>query len=179
VTAVAVYRCGRIQSCDRYRNDLQQSLSIALGRFNESKNSPTRFTELDPRLAQLARAVATQYDPTQLIVEALEHLHKNGTVDTSIAAVAEEACHINQPLAVEALFNQSRREDVLIADGHIDLYNLNDPTIYKSGIHFQFKYHLYNIGLLTTGGTDTKSGELANPWRLEHPIGGNDQVALY
>jgi hypothetical protein len=47
---------------------------------------------------------------------------------------------------------------------------LTDPTVYKSGIHFQFKYHLYHIGLLTHGGTDDKDAVLTNKWALEHPV---------
>ena len=43
---------------------------------------------------------------------------------------------------------------------------LTDPTIYKSGIHFQFKYQLYHLGLLTTGGTGGKNDVLSNTWRL-------------
>jgi hypothetical protein len=134
------------------------------------KCSRTLFTESSPRWAQLARSVAIQYDPTQLIVEALERLHDRGTTPTSIDAVAREACRINQPLAVEAFFTQSRSDDVLTADGDIDDSQLTDPTVYKSGIHFQFEYHLYHVGLPTTGGTDTKSDVLEDAWQLHHPI---------
>ncbi len=44
--------------------------------------------------------------------------------------------------------------------------------MYKSGTHSQFKYQLYHLGTLTTGGTDDKSNVLSNTWRLEQPIGG-------
>lgn len=47
---------------------------------------------------------------------------------------------------------------------------LTDPTVYKSGIHFQFKFQLSHIGLLTDGGTDTKEKVLENKWELVHPI---------
>jgi hypothetical protein len=47
---------------------------------------------------------------------------------------------------------------------------LHDPTVYKSGIHFQYKYQLYHIGLLTTGGTDNKDEVLDNSWQLEQPV---------
>ena len=47
---------------------------------------------------------------------------------------------------------------------------LNDPTVYKSGIHFQFKFHLYHIGLLSEGGTDTKSEVLDDTWKLEQSL---------
>ncbi len=43
--------------------------------------------------------------------------------------------------------------------------------MYKSGIHFQFKYQLYHLGILTTGGTDDKNDVLSNTWRLEQPVG--------
>lgn len=47
---------------------------------------------------------------------------------------------------------------------------LADPSVYKSGIHFRFKYHLSHIGLLTEGGTDTKAEVLENPWQLVRTI---------
>jgi hypothetical protein len=124
---------------------------------------------LAPRWTQLARSVAIQYDPTQFIIEALERLHDRGTTP-GIDAVAREACRINQPFSVEVFFTQSRRDDVLTADGDIDESQLTDPTVYKSGIHFQFKYHLYHVGLLTNGGTDTKSDVPDDAWQLHHPI---------
>ena len=49
---------------------------------------------------------------------------------------------------------------------------MSEPTVYKSGIHFQFKYQLYHLGILTTGGTDNKDDVLSNRWRLEQSIGG-------
>jgi hypothetical protein len=97
-------------------------------------------------------------------------MHQRGAAPAKIDAVAREACRINQPLAVEVFFTQSRRDDVLTADGDIDESQLTDPTVYKSGIHFQFKYHLYHVGLLTTGGTDGKNDVLDDDWRLEQTI---------
>jgi hypothetical protein len=83
----------------------------------------------------------------------------------------DEATRINQPLAVEVFFTQNRRDDVLTADGDINEAVLTDPTVYKSGIHFQFKYQLYHVGILTTGGTDDKKTVLSNTWRLEQAVG--------
>ena len=78
---------------------------------------------------------------------------------------------MNQPLGVEVFFTQSSREDVLTPDGDIDESVLTEPTVYKSGIHFQFKYHLYHIGLLTEGGTDDKDEVLSNEWALNQAAG--------
>ena len=55
-------------------------------------------------------------------------------------------------------------------DGDINQSVLIDPKIYKSGIHFQFKYQLYHLGILTTGDSYDKDDVLINTWRLEHPI---------
>lgn len=77
---------------------------------------------------------------------------------------------MNQPLAVEVFFTQNRRDDVLTADGDINNSVLDDPTIYKSGIHFQFKFQLYHLGILTTGGTDGKTAASTDPWRLEQAV---------
>ncbi|UWG47823.1 Uncharacterized protein HSRCO_1542 [Halanaeroarchaeum sp. HSR-CO] len=154
----------------RFARTQHGTVDAALDEFASWKGRPTRFTELAPRWAQLARSVAIQYEPTQLIVEALERLHQRGINSATIDDVVHEACRINQPLAVEVFITQSRREDVLTADGDIDESVLTDPTVYKSGIHFQFKYHLRHIGLLTEGGTDDKTAVLTNEWALEHPV---------
>jgi len=156
----------------RFGRDQHGSVTAALAEFDTWTGRSTRFTELAPRWAQLARSVAIQYEPTRLIITALERLHKHETRAASLADVALEATHINQPLAVEVFFTQNRREDVLTANGDINESALNDPLIYKSGIHFQFKYQLYHLGILTTGGTDDKEVVLQDTWRLEQPVGG-------
>jgi hypothetical protein len=155
----------------RFARTHHGTVAAALSEFDTWWGKSTRFTDLAPRWAQLARSVALQYDPTQLLVDALERLHERGSTPATIDAVAREACRLNQPLAVEVFFTRSRREDVLTAEGDIDGSALTDPTVYKSGLHFQFKYHLYHIGLLTRGGTDDKDRVLTNEWALEHPVG--------
>ncbi|MDB2238956.1 hypothetical protein [Halorubrum ezzemoulense] len=154
----------------RFARNQHGSVTAALAEFDTWTGSRTRFTELAPRWAQLARSVAIQYEPTRLIITALERLHENGVSEPTLADVALEATRINQPLAVEVFFTQHRRDAVLTADGEIAESELADPTVYKSGIHFQFKYQLYHLGILTTGGTDDKQAVLNNPWRLEHAI---------
>jgi hypothetical protein len=153
----------------RFAQNQHGSVDAALNEFASWKRRSTRFTDLAPRWAQLARSVAIQYEPTQLITEALERLHNRDTKPATIDDIAREASRINQPLTVEVFFTQTKREDVLTPDGDIDPAELDDPTVYKSGIHFQFKYHLYHIGLLIKGGTDDKHEALSNEWALEHP----------
>jgi len=155
----------------RFARDQHGSLTAALAEFDTWTGKSTRFTELAPRWAQLARSVAIQYEPTRLIITALERLHDSGIHDASLADVALEATRINQPLAVEVFFTQNRRDDVLTADGDINESMLTDPTVYKSGIHFQFKYQLYHLGILTTGGTDDKDEVLSDTWRLAQVVG--------
>jgi len=156
----------------RFARDQHGSITAALTEFDTWTGSRTRFTELAPRWAQLARSIAIQYGPTRLIITTLKRLHQNGTRDATLADVALEATRINQPLAVEIFFTQHRRDDVLTSDGDINQSILGDPTVYKSGIHFQFKYQLYHLGILTTGGTDDKSNVLSNTWRLEQATDG-------
>ncbi len=155
----------------RFARAQHGTVDTALDEFVSWKGRSTPFTDLAPRWAQLARSVAIQYEPTQLIIEALERLHQRGIKPATIDAVVREACRINQPLAVEVFFTQSRREDVLTADGDIDESELTDPTVYKSGIHFQFKYHLRHLGLLTEGGTDDKGEVLSNEWAVNQAVG--------
>jgi hypothetical protein len=154
----------------RFARAQHGSPKAALEEFASWKGRSTRFSDLAPRWAQLARSVAVQYDPTQLIIEALERIHERGTAQATIDEVVREACHLNQPLAVEVFITQSRRDDVLTSDGDIDPAALSNPAVYKSGIHFQFKYHLYHVGLLTEGGTDTKSAVLADSWQLQQSL---------
>jgi hypothetical protein len=111
-----------------------------------------------------------QYEPTQLIITALERLHREGVREATLADVVIEATRINQPLAVKVFFTRNRRDDVLTSDGDINEPALNDPTVYKTGIHFQYKYQLYHLGILTTGGTDAKDVVLDNEWQLEQVV---------
>ncbi len=154
----------------RFARTQHGTVNAALNEFTSWKGRSTPFTDLAPRWAQLARSVAIQYEPTQLLIEALERLHERGIKPATIDAVVKEACSINQPLAVEVFFTKSSREDVLTADGNIDKSALTDPTVYKSGIHFQFKYHLRHVGLLTMGGTDDKEKVLSDNWELNHAV---------
>jgi hypothetical protein len=154
----------------RFAREQHGSVTAALTVFDSWTGRSTRFAELAPRWAQLARSVAVQYEPTQLIIESLERLYSEGVRGATLADVALEAAHLNQPLAVEVFFTQHRRGDVLTADGSIDESMLTDPTVYKSGIHFQFKYQLYHLGILKTGGTDDKAAVLNNSWQLEQPV---------
>jgi hypothetical protein len=147
------------------------SVEAALAQFAEWTGRRTRFTELAPRWAQFARAVAVQYESTQLIIKALETLHRGGVRSATIAEVVREACRINQPLAVEVFVTQDRRGEVLTADGALDECALQDVAVYKSGVHFQFKHLLRHVGLLTMGGTDDKDEVLSDEWQLERPVG--------
>jgi len=74
-----------------------------------------------------------QYEPTQLIITALERLHREGVREATLADVVIEATRINQPLAVKVFFTRNRRDDVLTSDGDINEPALNDPTVYKTG----------------------------------------------
>jgi hypothetical protein len=147
------------------------SVQAALETFDRWTGKRTRFTELAPRWAQLAQSVTMQYEPTQLIVEALEALHRNGVSEPTLQQLVEQAAAINQPLAIEVFITQDARGAVLTNDGNLDTSVLDDPAVYKSGVYFQFKAQLYHVGLLTTGGTDDKEDALRDAWQLEHTVG--------
>lgn len=142
----------------------------ALEQFDEWTGRSTRFTQLAPQWAQFARSITIQYKPTQLIVDALERLHSQGVGKATIDEVARQACRINQPLAVELFFSQHRRDEILNPEGDLNGESLTDPSVYKTGIHFQFKFQLYHVGILTSGGTDSKGEVLTNEWALEQPF---------
>ena len=147
-------------------------VEAALEKFAGWAGTRQRFTNDAPRWAQLARGVTMQYQPTRLIVDALEALHRDGVESATLPQVTEQACEFNKPLAVEVFFTQDRREDVLTGDGDLDRAVLDDPTVYKSGAHFQFKAQLYHVGLLTKGGTDNPDKVITDEWRLEQPVRG-------
>ncbi|MFA1610766.1 hypothetical protein [Halobellus rubicundus] len=147
------------------------SVESALAEFDAWTGKSTRFTELAPRWAQLARSVAMGYEPTRLVVEALERLHADGVRPATLPDLAATACEINRPLAVEVFFTEGGRDAVLERDGTLRAEALDDPGVYKSGIHFQYKAQLYHVGLVTDRGTDDKAAALADPWALEHPVG--------
>lgn len=130
----------------------------------------TRFTEFAPRWAQLARAVTIQYEPTQLIVDALEGLHQEGHRTVTLPELVARACAINQPLAVEVFITADERDAVLTTDGELDRSALQDPSVYKSGAYFQFKTQLYHVGLITEGGTDDAAAALTDEWQLEQQV---------
>jgi hypothetical protein len=111
------------------------------------------------------------YEPTRLVVEALERLHAEGVRPATLPEVAAAACEINRPLAVEVFFTEGGRDAVLRRDGTLREAALDDPSVYKSGIHFQYKAQLYHVGLVTERGTDDTAAALADAWALEHPVG--------
>ncbi|MFB6090012.1 MAG: hypothetical protein ABEJ97_03045 [Halobellus sp.] len=147
------------------------SVEAALAEFDDWTGRSTRFTELAPRWAQLARSVTMGYEPTRLIVDALERLHADGVRPATLPEVAAAACAINRPLAIEVFFSEGGRDAVLDRDGELREAALDDPRAYKSGIHFQYKAQLYHVGLVTERGTDDKAAALSDPWALEHPVG--------
>jgi hypothetical protein len=155
----------------RFARQQSGSVRAALRRFDEWTGKRTRFTELAPQWAQLARSITVQYKPTQLVVDTLEQLHAEGSHDVTLPELVIRACELNRPLAVEVFVTSGQRENVLKPDGEIDEIHLDDPTVYKSGAYFQFKAQLYHLGLLTTGGTDNSQQALNDTWRLEHTVG--------
>ena len=155
----------------RFARQEHGSVSAALERFATWKRRSTRFTELAPRWAQLARSVTMQYEPTRLVVDALEGLDRDGMDRATLPELFARACRLNKPLAVEVFVTGGRREDVLTPDGDLDESALGSPGIYKAGAYFQFKAQLYHVGLLTAGGKDDGEAALADEWRLEQPVG--------
>lgn len=157
----------------RFAREQHGSVEDALEEFDGWAGRTTRFTELAPRWAQLARSVTIEYEPTQLVVDALEQLHRDGIQAVTLPDLFRRTCALNQPLAVEVFVTRNRREDVLDSHGELVDDALHDPTVYKSGAYFQFKAQLYHVGLLTAGGTDDGTAALSDEWTLEQPVTRN------
>lgn len=147
------------------------SIDSTLNTFEQWAGRRTRFTEYAPRWAQLARSVAIQYEPTALIVDALESLHRDGVDKPGLPTLARRVCHLNQPLGVEVFFTRDARDAVLTPEGEIDESCLDDPAVYKSGLYFQFKAQLYHVGLLKSVGTDDAEAAVRGTWELAEPVG--------
>jgi hypothetical protein len=77
------------------------------------------------------------------------------------------ASALNQTLAVEVFITSGERDVVLTPAGEVDRLALEDPSVYKSGVYFQFKAQLYHVGLITEGGTNDGAAALTDDWRLE------------
>lgn len=146
------------------------SPEAALREFDAWWGSSTRFIELAPEWAQLARSVVMQYPPAQLIVESLEGLHSDGVRPVTLQYLVEEAFELNRTLAIETFFAQGQRETVLTRDGDLNTDGLRDPAVYKSGSYFQFKAQLFHVGLITDRGTDDGWEALYDEWALEEPV---------
>lgn len=147
------------------------SMWEALEEFDDWSGSRERFTELHPAWGELARSVLMQYDAAQLVVRALESLHRDGVHRPSLPEVATTACDLNPALAVEVFFTPEYREDVLTPEGGIDASYVELPQVYKSGAYFQFKAMLYHVGLITSGGEDDAQDAVEDVWELENPVG--------
>ncbi|WP_330630517.1 hypothetical protein [Halocatena halophila] len=154
----------------RFARAEEGSVAKALEKFASWKGRQKRFTELNSHWAQLSRSIAIQYEPTQLIVEALECLHGRGVTSATIDDVVQEAFKRNRALTVEVFFAHGRRDGVLTAGGELDVSTLTDPDVYKTGIHFQFKHFLRHVGIVTRGGTDKKTEVLSNEWALQQSV---------
>ena len=154
----------------RFARQQSGSVSAALTQFSEWTGKRTRFTELAPRWAQLARSIAMQYEPTQLIVDVLEQTHTGISQAVTLPELVTRACELNKPLAIEVFITTGERENALTPDGDLDETQLDNSAIYKSGAYFQFKAQLYHVGLLTTGGTDDGEQALSDEWQLEHAV---------
>lgn len=155
----------------RFAKDRHGDVRSALEEFDAWTGRRTRFTELAPRWAQLARAVTMQYEPTQLVVETLEGLHREGQRTVTLPDLVARACAINQPLTVEIFITAGERDAVLTPAGEVDQVALQEPSVYKSGACFHFKAQLCHVGVITAGGTDDGSAALTNEWRVKETVG--------
>ena len=155
----------------RFARRRHGSVRAALEEFDSWSRKRQRFTEYAPRWAQFARAVTTTYEPARLLVEALENLHAAGHEAPTLPVLARRAVELDRPLAVEVFFAEGSRAAVLTREGDLVEAALEDPAVYKSGLHFQFKALLYHVGILTSRGTDDAEAALADVWRLEEPVG--------
>ena len=155
----------------RFARHHHGSLDAALDVFDGWTGKRARFTSYAPRWAQLARSVTVGYEPTALVVDALEQLHAAGRDAPTLPEVARRAVELNPPLAVEVFFSRDARDRVLTRDGDLEEDALEEPSVYKSGIYFQFKAQLYHVGLLTSRGTDDAAAALTDEWCLEEPVG--------
>jgi hypothetical protein len=153
----------------RFALDEYGSVSSALEAFEGWRRSRKRFCELAPKWGLLARRVLWAYPATQLLVEELQAMHRDGIPEPSLVDLVTYL-HAQHPSFTVELFvrgTDDARRRVLDSDGNLQHDVLEDGIIYHSPTVFQLKAMLFHVGVLADRGTEPSNLDPAtDDWRL-------------
>ena len=161
------------QEVVRFAKGRYGSVDAALEEFSDWYGSPKRFVELAPQWGRLARRVAFEYPPTELLVTELQHMHEDGIAEPSLVDVVEYLHALHPTFTVELFVRNTddARRRVLTDDGDLRSAALEDGAVYHSPTVFQLKAMLYHTGILTERGDEPSDLEpTADVWALREPV---------
>nr|WP_245180875.1 hypothetical protein [Halomicroarcula amylolytica] len=149
------------------------SVDAALRVFDEWKRSRKRFTDLAPKWGMLTRRVVYAYPATQLLVEEIQRLHKDGFAEPTLPQVVEYLHELHPSFTVELFVrgDEAVRSRLLDVDGELRRDVLTDGAVYHSPTVFQLKAMLYHAGILTSRGAEPSNLDPeTDVWALRDPL---------
>ncbi|MBV0901550.1 hypothetical protein [Haloarcula salina] len=149
------------------------SVDAALDGFADWKRSRKRFVEVAPQWGELVRRIVYHYPATQLLVEELYALHRDGHATPSLVEFVEYLHALHPEFTVELFLrgDDDVRQRVLTGDGDLRREALTDGSVYHSPTVFQLKAMYYHAGVLTTRGAEPSNLDpAADEWALCDPL---------
>jgi len=149
----------------------------ALEQIDKLTGTWSRFIQKCPVMGTVVRQSLLSYPPTQVLVDTLGELAKQGNTKPTLSEVAKAVAaeHPNFALDLFVSMQSEDRERVLHESGEsiINESAFDMPEIYSTHTIYQYKAMLFHVGLLTERGTDTKSelDPAADIWKLETNLG--------
>jgi hypothetical protein len=143
--------------------------------IQEQTGRSARFIDELPVMGSVARQVLLTYPPTQVLIDTLNGLAKDGYREPSLARVAKRMALDKPNLALDLFVSPEDREYVIDGSenqGEINIQKFEEGRVYSTHTTYQYKALLYHVGLLTKRGHDKKS-ELdpeSAVWALENPM---------
>lgn len=132
----------------------------ALEAIQEQTGSSARFIDELPVMGTIARQVLLSYPPTQVLVNTLTDLAKEGYQKPTLAKVAKSIARNRPDFALDLFVSPGDRDVVLDKSsdqGQVNLDKFEEGFVYSTHTTFQYKAMLYHVGLLTKRGHDRKS----------------------
>jgi hypothetical protein len=149
------------------------TVDAALREFENWQGSRKRFCDVAPDWGLVTRRVVWTYRATQLFVEELQTMHKDGICKPSLVDFVEWL-HVQHPTFTIELFlrgSDEVRSRVLDEAGQIQPAELEDGTVFHSPTVFQLKAMLYHSGILTERGAEPhRLDPTTDVWQLREPL---------
>ncbi len=161
------------QEVVRFALDRYGSVDAALDEFDAWQGSTRRFYDEAPEWGLLTRRVVFDYPATQLLVEELQTMHRDGLPEPTLVELVEWL-HVHHPTFTVELFvrgTDAARRRVLDADGDLQSEGLADGNVYHAPTVFQLKAMLYHAGILTDRGAEPhRLDPTEDVWALREPL---------